>query len=120
MTKEAMTQPEQEPVGYEHHEYRPFGAPGEVRIHAVLASQYKMPDGTIAGDFGWLIDLYRSDKNTIKLEALYTAPPQRKPLTDEQIMAIGRELGLKCKLGGNQNIDFDYARAIEAAHGIKE
>lgn len=66
------------PVGYEHHEYRPFGAPGEVRIHAVLASQYKMPDGTIAGDFQWLIDLYKADKNTIKLVPLYTAPPQRE------------------------------------------
>ncbi len=47
-------------------------------------------------------------------------PAQRKPLTDEQIMTIGRELGAKCKMGGNPNIDFDYARAIEAAHGIKE
>ena len=47
-------------------------------------------------------------------------PAQRKPLTDEQIAAIGKELGLKCRLGGNPNIDFDYARAIEAAHGIKE
>jgi hypothetical protein len=35
-------------------------------------------------------------------------------LTDEEILAIGQELGLKCKLGGNPNIDFDYARAIEA------
>jgi hypothetical protein len=51
---------------------------------------------------------------------LYTTPQQRKPLTDEQIFAIGKELGLKCRLGGNTNIDIDYARAIEAAHGIKE
>jgi hypothetical protein len=35
-------------------------------------------------------------------------------LSDEEIMAIGRELGVKCRLGGNPNIDFDYARAIEA------
>lgn len=35
-------------------------------------------------------------------------------LMDEEIMAIGKELGMKCKLGGNPNIDFDYARAIEA------
>ena len=56
-----------------------------------------------------------------RLFPVYTSPPaQRKPLTDEQIMAIGKELGLKCRLGGNPNIDFDYARAIEAAHGIKE
>jgi hypothetical protein len=58
---------------------------------------------------------------TMKFESEHgVIEPQRKPLTDEQIMAICRELGLKCKLGGNPNIDFDYARAIEAAHGIKE
>ena len=50
---------------------------------------------------------------------LYTAPPKRKPLTDEEIMQIGRELGVKCVLGGNPSIDFDYARAIERAHGIR-
>jgi hypothetical protein len=50
---------------------------------------------------------------------LYTRPQAREPLTDEQIIAIGKELGLKCRLGGNPNIDFDYVRAIEAAHGIK-
>jgi hypothetical protein len=62
---------------------------------------------------------------------LYTTPyvpegrqqrPSRsdiKPLTDEHIFAIGKELGLKCRLGGNPNIDIDYARAIEAAHGIR-
>jgi hypothetical protein len=34
-------------------------------------------------------------------------------LTDDEIFAIGKELGLKCSLGGNPNIDIDYARAIE-------
>jgi hypothetical protein len=46
------------------------------------------------------------------------AQPAPVPLTDEKIFAIGKELGLKCRLGGNPNIDIDYARAIEAAHGI--
>jgi hypothetical protein len=35
-------------------------------------------------------------------------------LTYEEVLAIGRELGLQCRLGGNPNIDIDYARAIEA------
>jgi len=26
--REALAQPEQKPVGWEHHEYRPYGAPG--------------------------------------------------------------------------------------------
>lgn len=43
----------------------------------------------------------------------------KTPMTDEQVLAIGKELGKKCRLGGNPNIDFDYARAIEAYHGIK-
>ena len=45
-----------------------------------------------------------------------TTPPQRKPLTDEQIEAVWRNV---------QANDFHdcvqpFARAIEAAHGIKE
>jgi hypothetical protein len=35
-------------------------------------------------------------------------------LTDEEVFAIAKELGLKCSLGGNPNIDIDYAKAIEA------
>lgn len=49
---------------------------------------------------------------------VYTAPPKREPLTIDQVMSIGRELGMQCRLGGNPNIDIDYARAIERAHGI--
>jgi hypothetical protein len=49
---------------------------------------------------------------------LYTTQPAQPAawvgLTDEQIYAIGKELGMKCRLGGNPNIDIDYARAIEA------
>lgn len=60
-------------------------------------------DSSAKGDYEW--------------SPLFTHPP-RTALTDEQILAIGRELGVRCKLGGNPNIDFDYARAIEAAHGI--
>jgi hypothetical protein len=41
---------------------------------------------------------------------LYTTPPQRKPLTDEEISAASK--GHMTRNG--------FARAIEAAHGIKE
>jgi hypothetical protein len=34
-------------------------------------------------------------------------------LTRERILEIGRELGKKCRLGGNPNIDLDYAYAVE-------
>jgi hypothetical protein len=42
---------------------------------------------------------------------LYTTPPQRKPLTDEEIQNA---------LLGYRLVDaIDIARAIESAHGIK-
>ena len=44
-----------------------------------------------------------------KYEPLYTAPPQRKPLTDEQIAKIDWKDGETLH---------DFARAIEKAHGI--
>ena len=72
-------EPQAEPVAWEHHEYRPYGAPGQIRIHAILASQFTMPDGSIAGDFQWLVDEYKKDKNTIKLFPLYTTPPAAQP-----------------------------------------
>jgi len=43
-------------------------------------------------------------------------PPSKREwqgLTVGEVLAIGKELGVKCKLGGNSEIDFDYARAIE-------
>ena len=45
---------------------------------------------------------------------LYATPPQRKPLTDEEINAMFSEA-----LKGNKLVAY-VARAIEAAHGIKE
>ena len=46
---------------------------------------------------------------------LYTTPPQRKPLTDEQIDYIAKNYALN-----NPTTPLHFARAIEAAHGIKE
>jgi hypothetical protein len=44
---------------------------------------------------------------------LYTSPPQRKPLTDEEIVLIVGECAAT-----HQHTDIHFARAIEAAHGI--
>ena len=44
---------------------------------------------------------------------LYTTPPQRKPLSNEEIYKIYRDCG-------DLNVKINIARAIEAAHGIKE
>ena len=54
---------------------------------------------------------------------LYTTPPQRKPLTDEEIEDIWKQV-ISQDNGRNAHLSnqpFVYiARAIEAAHGIKE
>jgi hypothetical protein len=63
------------------------------------------------------IDYWPKDLDAIPIGTmLYTHPPQRKPLTDEQMKKIWYAM---------QNIMGWYsfqeiARAIEAAHGIKE
>jgi hypothetical protein len=50
-------------------------------------------------------------------QPVYTTPQQRKPLTDEQIMGIAR---ITC-IGISPHEDtLNFARVIEAAHGIKE
>ena len=46
--------------------------------------------------------------------ALYTTPPQRKPLTDEEI----QDLLMPVRISGD-GYYLRIARAIEAAHGIK-
>ena len=48
-------------------------------------------------------------------EPLYDTPPQRKPLTDEQIAHATAPVFM----GGEPSLT-GIARAIEAAHGIKE
>ena len=85
--KEALAQPEQEPVAW-------------------------MNDSTPSGIFARHIDGARNFGCTI---SLYTTPPQRKPLTDEDVERIVREARV-----GEHGIGYTIARAIEAAHGIKE
>lgn len=48
-------------------------------------------------------------------EPLYLHP--RTPLSDEEILAIAKEQAMKLP---NPDIDIDFARAIERAHGITE
>ena len=87
--KEALAQPEQEPVAW----------------WIPKAEQFCLPssDGTRPFAKAW--------------EPLYTTPPQRKPLTDEEIMNIAK---VSC-IGISPHQDtLNFAKVIEAAHGIKE
>jgi len=51
---------------------------------------------------------------------LYTTPPQRKPLTDEEIKAIEDGIWKPEFFDDTERqANCEFARAIEAAHGIK-
>lgn len=91
--REALSQPEPEPVAW--------------------TTMY-WPD---ADD--WLFLSGRANPNgKLKGEwtALYTHPPQRKPLTDEEIIMLSKSAGVYLKV--NDDCDLLFARAIEKAHGI--
>ena len=49
-------------------------------------------------------------------EPLYTTPPQRKPLTDEQIEKM---IAANLETWNSKSAMASFVRAIEAAHGIK-
>ena len=64
--------------------------------------------GKWRAEYGW----EKPTEKVVNLQPLYTSPPQRKPLTDEEITEI---------FSTTKGLDFylNFARAIEAAHGIK-
>ena len=91
--KEALAQPEHEPVAWLVY------AKGSRRYFTLTFDVEKVPE------------IYKGGEAV----PLYTTPPQRKPLTDEQILTVVRD-----HYNPYQRPEISFARAIEAAHGIKE
>ena len=90
-----MAQPEQKPVAWMY----------EVNNAHTCLDLFEPPD-----------DAY--DEGT--LHPLYTTPPQRKPLTDEEIGSCIDEVNLTSQYGHHHfGWHKQFAKAIEAAHGIK-
>ena len=106
--REALAQPEQEPVA--------FGSVTVRRLSQRFENHHDQYQFYPAGQSPYL-------DNVDECHTVYTTPPQRKPLTYE----IKQEFWIKAieqgKNGQSMNwqkaADF-YADAIEAAHGIKE
>ena len=75
------------------------------------------PVAVVSGYFGGKCVVLPTDPARIFNSgiAFYTHPPKRKPLTDEEIILIVAECA-----SSHQHTDIHFARAIEAAHGIKE
>ena len=146
--KEALAQPEHEPVmilpdgsafgvmsfplpddhwlcvpnEYRDGEYEPIDLPKPILTHelrdaVVAAVRYAVRGATMRGqetDF----DPDALVQNAVyALCGPYTTPPQRKPLTDEEIMNIAK---VSC-IGISPHEDtLNFAKVIEAVHGIKE
>jgi division protein CdvB (Snf7/Vps24/ESCRT-III family) len=89
--KEALAQPEQEPLGFMN------------AGHVHEMQQGRLPYGYVYPK--------RGDGTSV---AVYTTPPQRKPLSDEEI----QDLLMPVRISGD-GYYLRIARAIEAAHGIK-
>ena len=65
--------------------------------------------GKWRAEYGW----EKPTEKVVNLQPLYTTPPQRKPLTEQKIGAILEDTNA---FGTRL---YTFARAIEAAHGIK-
>ena len=108
--REALAEPEQEPVAWMYHGILHTGTPHD-RPSLIWRPEYMDAMSAVKG---------------AKATPLYTAPPQRKPLTDAEIDAeFTRECYVSVTFAdGTQGIALDkvtardFARAIERAHGI--
>ena len=90
--KKLTAQPEQKPVAY---------------IHRNEFNEYRLEP----------TDNFKITDLPVGVEMmLYTTPPQRKPLTDEQMWVLWNSQGDDAM---EQQAAIAFARAIEAAHGIK-
>ncbi len=84
---------------------------------AIAEAEKQEPFGFFQYDMR--LDAWVQNRNSNKGAAFYTHPqPKREPLTDEQIEVIAKENEV-WRLFRSLAI-FDFVKAIEAAHGIKE
>ena len=115
----ALAQPEQEPVAWQ-----PLPCPfcGHIGLDFADGETYRWGVASCGGCGASCGDVRREypDKGEWHTEAIaewnkQSPTPQRKPLTDEDVERIVREARV-----GEHGIGYTIARAIEAAHDIKE
>ena len=116
--REALAQPDQYAKGYA--DAMNWKTANHLEHLPVALNEY---DAGLLNDYGggnveWWQDYIRAELGRAyeHYQSQITTPPQRKPLTDEQITVIARE---HWGYAGMNNAELAFARAIEAAHGIK-
>ena len=77
--------------------------------------RYKIVD--VFGRPVWTLKTPKSDTRVLESQPLYTTPPQRKPLSDEEISVLRQQHGITSDGRGIKEWTrvVDFARAIEAA-----
>jgi len=125
--KERLAQPEQKPFTYynpQNDGIRPFCSDGDIPLYTTPPQRTEQEPVAVygycptCGAKGVMRERRPngSDKcanGHTYLSSKATTPPQRKPLTDEQIYDMYNEPRSDAEM-------IAFARAIEAAHGIKE
>ena len=110
--KEALSEPEQEPVVGT----KTWFEDGKVVTQHLTAKDiYKEPEQEPVAFASHGVINWIADKQFQHEADLYTTPPQRKPLTDEEINEV-----FGADIRDEQSGELRFIRAIEAAHGIKE
>jgi hypothetical protein len=90
-------------------------------IKEALAQPEQEPVAEIVSDtFGCLSTKWRDEWTPNEGDKLYTTPPQRKPLTDDEIWKNDNIMAANSGYGADFETLRQVIRAIEAAHGIKE
>ena len=123
--KEALAQPEQEPVAWKYDvTYNQDGTvsvalPDGDELRIVLPNQQEpycwtwdvwVSGGKWRAEYGW----EKPTEKVVNLQPLYTTPPQRKPLTDEEIYKASTEAKMQEHYMGFHSGFIRFARAIEA------
>ena len=72
--------------------------------------------GKWRAEYGW----EKPTEKVVNLQPLYTTPTQHKPLSDEEIYKASTQAGMQEHYMGFHSGFIRFARAIEAAHSIKE
>ena len=119
--KEALAQPEQEPVAWEQfHEHMagPFyKAPPQPEKEPVAWGVFEVNLHDMFFTEAEAVEMAQLKGTHAEVRPLYTTPPQRKPLTLGQKQRLWSSVGDKPTLKDRVNA---YGLAIESAHDIKE
>lgn len=59
------------------------------------------------------------DRLHAEKDGSFTIDCRQKPLTDEQVWQVGRDMGYDFTNKNPNNVFLQFARAIEKAHGIR-